>query len=202
MRENCAVSPTRRTRGLGWTRASLEVLPCRFPAAKRRSCGRRHRRAGRRGRCPARWWLQGRRVIDNPVGVGRFDRLGGVESARVRRPVLCLVVPAVPRTSSALAWAASRPILPTHPVRPATEFTSTRLPREPTEGCRQILRAPVRRHRSRSSRRCFGRSDRCAQVIVTCPQRTGPAAVGESHGRRRSAGWAGDRKWTRSGADW
>jgi hypothetical protein len=45
---------------------------------------------------------------------------------------------------------------------------------------------------------CVGRSDRSAQAIATCPPRTGPAAVREPHGRRRSAGWAGDWEWTNS----
>jgi hypothetical protein len=48
---------------------------------------------------------------------------------------------------------------------------------------------------------CVGRSDRSAQAIVTCPPRTGPPAVSEYHGRRRSAGCAEDRKWTKINPD-
>jgi hypothetical protein len=51
-----------------------------------------------------------------------------------------------------------------------------------------------------SAGRYLGRSDRSAEVIVTCPPRTSPAAVREYHARRQSAGWAWENKWTKSNA--
>jgi hypothetical protein len=50
-----------------------------------------------------------------------------------------------------------------------------------------------RRQAASLLRRCFGRSDRSAQVIVTYFSRTGPGAVREYHGLLRSAGWEMDK---------
>jgi len=62
----------------------------------------------------------------------------------------------------------------------------------------ESMAAKVRAHRAPNLLRgCGGRSDRSAQAIVIYTPSTGPAAVRESHGRRRSAGWTGDRKWTK-----